>query len=559
MYLSHFKLRRRPFDINPDPDFLWLGEKHTEALSKLKHGIQENKGFLLLTGDAGSGKTALINLLVRTTDGAAIIATVQDPGLEPIDFFNFLSEGFKMDRRFTSKGDFLIEFKQFLLKACSAQQKVLLIIDEAQRLNPEMLEQIRLLSNIELSNRKLINIFLIGQTEFNRTLLDERSKAVRQRITISYHIEPLTEIETAQYIRHRLKVAGARREIYSPDALKRIHVVTGGHPRLINIVCDHALITSFANGSDAVGSQDIEECCKELRITIAKGAAEHKKPAPIANTDRGARLALPLSPTPRGWGERWLRAGVMCTLAALLLWGGLRGVLSLVADGSDGTEASRPSSAEKMGARQPITDQEPQGAPTQPRASSAGAERAMAGAIPDSPQGTTATTPETLVWPQDIRAQPAPPSQSPAPPPSAALAPSEAHNASPEVRTSQHQKSGAITAKEFTLNFEGSSFELPVNADELLSEIESLLKSAPRTRAVIEGHTDSIGDPSSNRVVSYARAAGIRDYLLDRGIEPRRLKIFAIGAERPVDSNFTPEGRSKNNRVVARVFAETTQ
>ena len=333
MYLSHFKLRRRPFDISPDPDFLWLGEKHTEALSTLKYGILEDKGFLLLTGEVGTGKTALINLLVRTIDVAAMIAMVPDPGLKPIDFFNFLSEEFKMDRRFASKGDFLIEFKQFLLKAYSAQQKVLLIIDEAQRLNPEMLEQIRLLSNIELPNRKLISIFFVGQTEFSHTLLDERSKSLRQRITVSYHIEPLTEIETAQYIRHRLKVAGAGREIFSPDALKRIHVFTGGQPRLINIVCDHALIRSFADRLDTVGSQDIEECCKELRITIAEGAAEQKKPAPVANADRGARPALPPFPTPRGRGERWLRAGVMCTLAALLLWGGLRGVLSLFEDG----------------------------------------------------------------------------------------------------------------------------------------------------------------------------------------------------------------------------------
>lgn len=559
MYLSHFKLRRRPFDISPDPDFLWLGEKHTEALSTLKYGILEDKGFLLLTGEVGTGKTALINLLVRTIDMAAMIARVPDPGLEPIDFFNFLSEEFKMDRRFASKGDFLIEFKQFLLKAYSAQQKVLLIIDEAQRLNPEMLEQIRLLSNIELSNRKLINIFFVGQTEFNHTLLDERSKAVRQRITVSYHIEPLTEIETAQYIRHRLKVAGAGREIFSPDALKLIHVFTGAQPRLINIVCDHALIRGFANRSDTVGSQDIEECCKELRITIAEGAAEQKKPAPVANADRGARPALPPFPTPRGRGERWLRAGVMCALAALLLWGGLRGVLSLVADGSKETEAVHPSSAGKKGASQPITDQEPRGVPTQPRESSAGAEKAIPGAIPDTPGGATATTPETLVLPQDSRAQPAPPTQTPAPPPSAALTAPEAHNASPEARAGQHQKIEAIAAKEFTLNFEGSSFALPVNAEELLSDIESLLKSVPRTRAVIEGHTDSIGDPSSDRVVSYARAAAVRDYLLDRGIEPRRLKIMAFGAERPVDSNLTPEGRSENNRVVTRIFPETAQ
>ncbi len=160
MYLSFYQLTHKPFQITTDSKFLWLGEKHTEALATLKYGIQEDKGFLLLTGDVGTGKTALIKLLVKTMDVAAIVATIPDPGMEAIDFFNFLAAELHMNRRFTSKGDFLIEFKQFLLKAYSSRQKVLLIIDEAQRLSVEMLEQVRLLSNIELENRKLINIFL---------------------------------------------------------------------------------------------------------------------------------------------------------------------------------------------------------------------------------------------------------------------------------------------------------------------------------------------------------------------------------------------------------------
>jgi general secretion pathway protein A len=157
MYLSHYNLRRKPFSISPDPTFLWLSEKHKEALAVLKYGILDNKGFLVLTGDVGTGKTALIKALVKIIDVSAYVAAIPDPGLGSLDFFNFLAEEFKMEHRFKSKGDFLIYFKKFLYDAYRKNKRVLLIIDEAQRLNHELLEQIRLLSNIEKENQKLIN------------------------------------------------------------------------------------------------------------------------------------------------------------------------------------------------------------------------------------------------------------------------------------------------------------------------------------------------------------------------------------------------------------------
>ncbi len=249
MYLNFYRLNSKPFQITTDPRFLWLGEKHSEALATLKYGILEDKGFLLLTGDVGTGKTALIKLLVKSIDISAIVATIPDPGLDATDFFNILAEEFKMDRRFSSKGDFLIYFKKFLLTANTSDKKVLLIIDEAQRLHHD-----------------LINIFFVGQTEFNRTLLEERNKAVRQRITVHYHIEPLAEPETQQYIRHRLNVAGCKSEIFTLDAMRRIHVFSAGYPRLINIICDHALLTGYAGGTKAIDVNLIRDCEKELRL-----------------------------------------------------------------------------------------------------------------------------------------------------------------------------------------------------------------------------------------------------------------------------------------------------
>ncbi|MFZ0613539.1 MAG: AAA family ATPase, partial [Desulfobacterales bacterium] len=266
MYLDHFNLTAKPFDLSPGPRFFWLGEKHTEALAALKYAITENQGFLLLTGDVGLGKTALIHRLIQDLDQSTIIANIPNPGLEALDFFNILASEFHMGRNFHSKGEFLIELKKFLRKAHGVQKSVLLIIDEAQRLNDEILEQVRLLSNIEMSDHKLINIFFVGQPEFGDLLLDPRNRAVRQRIVISFHFDSLTERDCDDYIRHRLKVAGATRDIFSPDAIGEIYRFSRGCPRLINIVCDHALLSAYADGVTTIGSEVIEECERDLRI-----------------------------------------------------------------------------------------------------------------------------------------------------------------------------------------------------------------------------------------------------------------------------------------------------
>ena len=268
MYETHYNLKAMPFQITTDPKFLWLGEKHSEALATLKYGILENKGFLLLTGDVGTGKTALINRLVKMIDVAAIVSKISAPGLSSLEFFNFLAIEFKMNKKFDRKGEFLIHLKHFLNEAHYSRKKVLLIIDEAQRLNHDLLEQIRLLSNIELQDRKLINIFFAGQTEFNEMLMENKNRAVRQRITVSYHIDPLTEAEARLYIKHRLKVAGATREIFGRDAIREIYNYSGGYPRLINILCDHALLTGYSYDLKSIDKKVIKECEQELQIPV---------------------------------------------------------------------------------------------------------------------------------------------------------------------------------------------------------------------------------------------------------------------------------------------------
>lgn len=267
MYLAHYGLKEKPFQISTDPRFLWLGEKHKEGLATLRYGVLDNRGFLLLTGDVGTGKTTLINALLNSLSDDVISATVPDPGLEKLDFFHFIANRFGLKERFQTKGEFLLRMDLFLSASFDANKKVILIIDEAQRTPPEILEEIRLLSNIERQTSKLINIFFVGQKEFNDALLRPENKALRQRITVNYHIDPLTARETSAYIRHRCRVAGASKELFEKRAVQKIYSFSGGFPRVINILCDHALLTGFVKGVAEINHSVVTECTRELSIT----------------------------------------------------------------------------------------------------------------------------------------------------------------------------------------------------------------------------------------------------------------------------------------------------
>jgi general secretion pathway protein A len=205
---------------------------------------------------------------MKSTDASAIIATISNPMMPIIEFYNFLSEKFKLDNKFDDKADFFIHLKKFLRKTYSEHKFVFVIIDAAQTLNHERLEEIRLLSNIEFENQKLLNIFFAGQSETETILMDPRNKATSQRINMSYQLQPLDEQETIHYIAHRLKVAGTKERIFTDDACKKIFDIADGIPRLINSICDCALLSGYVNGKKIIDPIVIRECQIELRIPI---------------------------------------------------------------------------------------------------------------------------------------------------------------------------------------------------------------------------------------------------------------------------------------------------
>ena len=256
MYLSHYHLQHMPFQISSDPRFLWLGEKHKEALAVLKYGVLNNQGFLLLTGDVGTGKTTLINALVNSLDSDTFVINVTDPRLDKLDFFKLVAHSLGLEAKVRTKFDFIISFGNFLHRAHEDQKRVLLIIDEAQKLSLDSLEEIRLLSNIERQETKLLTIFFIGQDEFNDTITQSECRALRQRITIVHHIEPLNVKETVEYVKYRLAVAGTQRVIFTDRALKEIYRFSRGYPRLINIICDRALLVGYTDDLQTIPPKD---------------------------------------------------------------------------------------------------------------------------------------------------------------------------------------------------------------------------------------------------------------------------------------------------------------
>ncbi len=269
MYTDFYALRERPFSLTPSPRFLYLGEEHKEALAFLTYGVMERKGFILLTGEVGTGKTTMVQALLKNLDSSVKHIYLSNPILTPEEFRQYLAAlVFPKNTKIESKADFIIKFEEFL-QYCLREQKIfLLIIDESQTLSFELLEEIRLLSNMESADEKLINIFLVGQPELNQKLLETRCRPLLQRISIRYHIPPLDMDSTRNYIFTRLKVAGAMKadRIFSKGAIKSIHNYSNGYPRMINTLANNSMLLGYSLEKFQVSSSMIKQVYEELQL-----------------------------------------------------------------------------------------------------------------------------------------------------------------------------------------------------------------------------------------------------------------------------------------------------
>ena len=265
MYRSFYGLKNEPFALKPDGDCVYLSDTHEEAIANLHYGVNAEKGFLMLTGEVGTGKTTLLNALLSKLDDKVHVCLINNPKLEVKDFYQYAASllGFQFG---TTKGEFIIAFLDLLDRCTRQKEKILIIIDEAQFFSVDLMDEVRLLAN-HAGNRNVLSIFLVGQSELNEVLAHERLRPLRQRIELRYHLSELTRRDTAHYIAYRLSHAGAANTaIFTDEAIDNIHHATRGNPRLINVVCHRALIAGYIGGKREIGREIIAECLREIRM-----------------------------------------------------------------------------------------------------------------------------------------------------------------------------------------------------------------------------------------------------------------------------------------------------
>ncbi len=577
MYLSHYDLKEKPFQISTDPKFIWFGEKHQEALAVLEYGVIDNKGFLLITGDVGTGKTSLINALVKRLGNDVIVANITNPILEELDFFNMVANEFRINKHFGNKSEFLIHFSRFLNDCYTKKKKVILVIDEAHKLDQDLLEQIRLFSNIERQDTKLINIFFVGQNEFIDIISSHQNRALRQRISINYHLEPLKESEVKAYILHRLNVAGLKENIFNDHSISEIISFSNGYPRLINIICDHALLTGYVKGVKTIDEEIIKECANglfltrenndypkhDLKATQESIPATEKEPT-ITPSEYTNRSNLPEermdyfhdnhSPIERiphefieepasklskkNFGYLAGAAILLIALGFLFYPGNLGGHIGNIKN----YFKPAPNVQEKIASANILqnTISKQKTNPAIQGSDKYGDTQLQS----KDPAGESYPLPiaekKNLIGPQkEYRIKNLPP----------------AEDINQEKYPDKTDKSQEVLENEFiptrkyTINFSYNSYDFSDKNVQTLDRIAGLLVQHPKADIIVKGYTDSDGNDEHNQKLSELRAHSIKNYFVDQGINVSRIKTVGMGQKNPIGPNETLEGKRQNRRV----------
>jgi len=277
MYTEYYGLVRPPFEMTPDPSFLYLGEAHREGLATLVYAVSSGKGFVMLTGEVGTGKTTLLHALLAQLDSTTNSAFIFNPRLDPMGFFRMLFEELDVGPACDTKAEYLLALNQYLIDKLAANERVLLIVDEAQNLSAEMLEEIRLLSNLETPTSKLIQIMLVGQPELQDLVDQPQLRQLRQRIALRHHLRPFNESEIVEYVEQRLEKAGyTGRGLFKKKAYKELYRITEGTPRMINNICDGSLLLGYVRQQATIGADAIREVATDLGLVEKDGTEENR-------------------------------------------------------------------------------------------------------------------------------------------------------------------------------------------------------------------------------------------------------------------------------------------
>ncbi|MGE5152943.1 MAG: ExeA family protein [Bdellovibrio bacteriovorus] len=288
MYQQYFGFREEPFSLTPDPAFIYLSEQHSVAYSLLEYGVLQQAGFTVITGDVGCGKTTLIRRLIDDLGLQVTLGLLDNTHPRLDNLMEWVSMAFGLDYKAKDAVDLYDSFVQFLAAEYAARRRVILIIDEAQNLDPDTLEELRTLSNINAGRHRVLQMILVGQPELKATLDRPELSQFSQRVVAHYALKPLTEAETQGYIEHRLAHAGGRPNLFNPEACRLIHRQAKGIPRLINLLCSTALVYAYAEEVEQIGADTIQTVLEDGAAGLCMGAKATKGPEPrIASTAPG--------------------------------------------------------------------------------------------------------------------------------------------------------------------------------------------------------------------------------------------------------------------------------
>jgi general secretion pathway protein A len=298
MYESFYGFKEKPFDLHPDPDYLYMSRVHENTYTHIEYAILENKGFVVVTGEIGSGKTTLINYLLNKIGDDIQVGLVNNTNILPAEFLKMVCKEFELDPKTNDKAELIDIYSGYLIDQFAAGERVVLIIDEAQNLTNDTMEEIRMLSNIETEKHHLIQIILVGQPELKFKLQQGNLKQFAQRVTVQCHLKGLEKDEVAQYINHRLEVGGGQRmDLFDKETIEAIAVYSRGIPRLINVLCDSSLVYGFADELQTIRLDVLESVYEELKslgtFTDYDIKPSANPPSPKLTT------AEPLTPDPR--------------------------------------------------------------------------------------------------------------------------------------------------------------------------------------------------------------------------------------------------------------------
>lgn len=496
MYTKYFNLREKPFDLNPNPKFLYLSESHKEAFASLKYGVKERKGFVVITGEVGTGKTTLLNALLEEIDPKTRKVHLTDPGLTVEDLFYMIKKSLDLSIDDMGKGKLLWALNDFMKNRLGENERVLLIIDEAQNLSPPMLEEVRLLSNLETPTRRLFQIFLVGQQELNVQLQTPELRQLRQRIGVKYHLSPLNLTDTRNYIQHRLGVAGFRgRGLFHRKAMKEIHRFSKGYPRLINILCDNALLTAYGRDLKEIKGDIVKEIIKDIEASYS---IPKKKNGVYAK----AALVMILVFLLMGLTYRFYRNGGIKGIipSQLLTWIHKEDRLDKEAEPRDETVEKATQEEEMEIAKEKIK-----------------LEKSLEDVAP------VIKGEEEITLNMESRK---------------------------DIGLPLKGEEGIMIDTTHEILFDSNDYEIQPEATKILKKVALAIQRSPEAFVIIEGHTDNSGYTETNQILSAQRAESVKRWLInDAGIEESRLKVKGWGDSKPKASNDTAEGQRKNRRV----------